>query len=145
MTLPDPYAAITRYLKKQHVLTLACQADGELWCASCYYVCDPASAVLWIMSDVQTRHGTLLLRQPQVAGTVSGQPKSVARIKGVQFAGAARPLAGAAEQQARAAYVRRFPIAARQSATLWEIRLSELKMTDNTLGFGTKLVWQAAQ
>ncbi|PKH25859.1 hypothetical protein CIG19_04895 [Enterobacterales bacterium CwR94] len=132
--------AIARYLKKQHVLTLACQAQGEIWCASCYYVFDAQRQVFWLMSDPATRHGELMLAQAQVAGTVSGQPKSVALIRGVQFAGTACLLED--DAVARAAYLKRFPFAAKQAAPLWEIRVDRLKMTDNTLGFGSKLHWQ---
>ena len=41
----------------------------------------------------------------------------------------------------RARYVNRFPIARMLRAPVWEIRPDELKFTDNTLGFGTKLHW----
>lgn len=41
----------------------------------------------------------------------------------------------------RAQYNRRFPVARVLSAPMWEIRLTELKFTDNTLGFGKKLHW----
>ena len=41
----------------------------------------------------------------------------------------------------RARYVNRFPIARMLRAPVWEIRPDELKFTDNTLGFGSKLHW----
>ena len=40
---------------------------------------------------------------------------------------------------------RRFPVAAALKAPVWEIRLDELKFTDNTLGFGKKLHWLRAE
>ncbi len=36
---------------------------------------------------------------------------------------------------------RRFPVARMLSAPVWEIRLDEIKFTDNTLGFGKKMIW----
>jgi uncharacterized protein YhbP (UPF0306 family) len=45
------------------------------------------------------------------------------------------------EAAMRARYVNRFPIARMLRAPVWEIRPDELKFTDNTLGFGTKLHW----
>jgi hypothetical protein len=36
-------------------------------------------------------------------------------------------------------------VAAALKAPVWEIRLDELKFTDNTLGFGTKLHWLRAE
>ncbi len=78
-------------------------------------------------------------RKPPVAGTVNGQPKTIALIRGVQFKGQIRQLAGEESDVARQAYLRRFPVARMLSAPVWEIRLDELKFTDNTLGFGKKL------
>ncbi len=79
--------------------------------------------------------------QAAVAGTVNGQPKTVALIRGVQFKGEIRRLEGEESERARQAYNRRFPVARMLSAPVWEIRLDEIKFTDNTLGFGKKMIW----
>ncbi|GLR11107.1 hypothetical protein COO59_15015 [Mixta theicola] len=134
-------SAIIRYLKKQHVLSVCCRNDETFWCANCFYLFNEARMAFWIMTEVETRHGALMAQQPQVAGTVSGQTKTVTLIKGIQYRGAARLLHGEQEQLARAAYCQRFPVARAVSAPLWEIRLDEIKMTDNTLGFGKKNQW----
>lgn len=63
-------------------------------------------------------------------------------IRGVQYSGRIRRLGGEEHEQAREAYVKRFPVAMKVSAPLWEIQLEELKMTDNTLGFGKKRHWR---
>ena len=76
--------------------------------------------------------------QAAVAGTVNGQPKTVALIRGVQFKGEIRRLEDEESDLARQAYNRRFPVARMLSAPVWEIRLDEIKFTDNTLGFGKK-------
>ena len=80
-------------------------------------------------------------KQAPVAGTVNGQPKTVALIRGVQFKGEIRLLDGDEAAEKRALYVRRFQVARVLSAPVWELRLDELKFTDNTLGFGKKLHW----
>ena len=77
----------------------------------------------------------------RVAGTVNGQPKTVALIRGVQFKGQIRRLSGEEEAAMRKRYVSRFPVARMLSAPVWEILPDELKFTDNTLGFGKKLHW----
>lgn len=137
---------LVRYLKKQHVLSLCCAADSELWCANCFYVFDETRMAFWIMTETDTRHGLLLMKNTQVAGTVNGQPKTVLLIKGVQYRGRIALLNSEDETEsiARQAYQKRFPIARKVSAPLWEIRLDELKMTDNALGFGKKIIWQRA-
>ena len=135
----DQLSAIARYLKKQHVLTLC--SGNPVWCANCFYLFNAEKVAFWLMTETTTRHGAQMREDPQVAGTVSGQPKSVLLIKGVQYAGRIALLENEEEQVARKAYIKRFPIAAKVSAPLWEIKLDELKMTDNAVGFGKKLAW----
>lgn len=134
-------SAIIRYLKKQHVLSVCCRDGEAFWCANCFYVFDEAGMAFWIMTEADTRHGAMMAQQPQVAGTVSGQTKTVMLIKGIQYLGKAHLLQDEQELRARAAYCQRFPVARAVSAPLWEIRLDEIKMTDNTLGFGNKNHW----
>jgi uncharacterized protein YhbP (UPF0306 family) len=135
-------AHLVRYLKKQHVLSLCCCADDDLWCANCYYVFDELRMAFWLMTESDTRHGLLAMKNNRVAGTINGQPKTVLLIKGVQYRGHIRPLSEEDASEARTAYQRRFPVSRKVSAPLWEITLDELKMTDNALGFGKKIVWQ---
>ena len=49
--------------------------------------------------------------------------------------------AARADETARRAYLKRFPYAALAELTLWAIRPDYMKLTDNTLGFGKKLIW----
>jgi len=135
----DQLSAIARYLKKQHVLSVC--GGNPVWCANCFYLFNAEKVAFWLMTETTTRHGEQMREDEQVAGTVNGQPKSVLLIKGVQYAGRIALLEGDEEQAARRAYIKRFPIAARATAPLWEIKLDELKMTDNALGFGKKLSW----
>ena len=133
---------LLRYVKKQHVLSLCAASADDMWCANCFYVFDEARMALWLMTESATRHGQLMQQNARVAGTINGQPKSVLLIKGVQYRGQIQLLSGEVEAQARKAYQKRFPVAKKVSAPLWEITLDELKMTDNALGFGKKIVWQ---
>jgi len=133
---------LLRYVKKQHVLSLCAASADDMWCANCFYVFDDARMALWLMTESATRHGQLMQHHSRVAGTINGQPKSVLLIKGVQYRGRIQLLSGEVEAQARKAYQKRFPVAKKVSAPLWEITLDELKMTDNALGFGKKIVWQ---
>ncbi|MFC0072129.1 YhbP family protein [Samsonia erythrinae] len=134
--------AISRYLKKLHVLTLCVGGNSELWCASCFYTYDDRRVAFYLMTELQTRHGEIMARLPQVAGTVSGQPKSVMLIKGIQFRAQAVCLEGEEAELARAQYHARFPIARASQAPIWRLDLTEIKMTDNTLGFGKKRHWR---
>ena len=112
-----------------------------MWCANAFYYYDPERVAFYVMSEDKTRHAQMTGQQAKVAGTVNGQPKTVALIRGVQFKGKIRRLAGEEEAAMRKRYVSRFPVARMLSAPVWEIRPDEIKFTDNTLGFGKKLHW----
>ncbi|CAR61179.1 conserved hypothetical protein [Salmonella enterica subsp. enterica serovar Paratyphi A] len=137
----DTLTAIGRWLAKQHVVTWCVHHEGELWCANAFYLFDAQNVALYLLTDDKTRHAQMSGACASVAGTVNGQPKTVARIRGVQFKGEIRRLEGQESDAARKAYLRRFPVARGLPAPVWEIRLDEIKFTDNTLGFGKKLHW----
>ncbi|MBI6549343.1 YhbP family protein [Xenorhabdus lircayensis] len=142
MDLNKKNLIICQYLTKQHVFTLCTSSTQDLWCASCFYVFDADSMVFWFMTESDTRHGQMMKKNPVVAGTVAGQTRNIAQIKGIQFRGEVILLAGEAETVARARYCRRFPIALTAKSPIWQLNLNEIKMVDNTLGFGKKLHWQ---
>ncbi|WP_203435762.1 YhbP family protein [Salmonella enterica] len=137
----DTLTAIGRWLAKQHAVTWCVHHEGELWCANAFYLFDAQNVALYLLTDDKTRHAQMSGACAPVAGTVNGQPKTVARIRGVQFKGEIRRLEGQESDAARKAYLRRFPVARVLPAPVWEIRLDEIKFTDNTLGFGKKLHW----
>ena len=137
----ETLAAINRWLAKQHVVTWCVCKDEEMWCANAFYYYDPGRVAFYVMSEDKTRHAQMTGQRAKVAGTVNGQPKTVALIRGVQFKGEIRRLEGEESDAQRKRYTRRFPVAAALKAPVWEIRLDELKFTDNTLGFGKKLHW----
>ncbi|TKI08621.1 YhbP family protein [Martelella alba] len=133
--------AIVAYLKKQHVLTL-CVGNGQtLWCANCFYALDEATMCLYMLTDGNTRHGGLLAENHSVAGTINDQTVTVSRIKGIQYRGDVRRLEGDEAQSARKLYTARFPLAKIAGTPIWRLRLDEIKFTNNTLGFGTKISW----
>ncbi|SUW62117.1 Uncharacterized protein conserved in bacteria [Buttiauxella agrestis] len=133
--------AISRWLNKQHVLTYCAGGHSDLWCANAFYLYDAQRVAFYLLSESHTRHGELIGKQARVAGTVNGQPKTVALIRGVQFRGEITLIEETEAANIRNLYCKRFPVARVMSAPVWEIRLDELKMTDNTLGFGKKLHW----
>ncbi|MDX7998593.1 hypothetical protein FE394_05160 [Xenorhabdus sp. Reich] len=142
MDLNKKNLTIKQYLTKQHVLTLCTSSTQDLWCASCFYVFDSDSMAFWFMTEVNTRHGQMMQKNPIVAGTVAGQIHNVTEIKGIQFRGEVILLTGEAETVARERYCHHFPIALTAKSPIWQLNLNKIKMVDNTLGFGTKLLWQ---
>lgn len=73
-----------------------------------------------------------------VAGTVALETNTVGKIQGIQFTGVMEHCSDGLE----ALYFKAFPYARIMNPTLWIIRLDEIKMTDNTLGFGKKISWK---
>lgn len=132
---------IFTYLKKQHVLSLCCSFDDDIWCANCFYVFDEKEVAFYLMTSTESRHSKLMLNNHLVAGTVNGQPKNISLIKGIQYKGVISLLVEENKNDALSLYTKRFPIAKIKSQPLWKIEISELKFTNNILGFGNKSAW----
>ncbi|BDH44482.1 UPF0306 protein [Salmonella enterica subsp. enterica serovar Choleraesuis] len=139
--MADQLAVISRWLSKQHVVSYCVAQDNVPWCANAFYLYDPEAVAFYLLSETTTRHGKMAGEFARVAGTVSGQPKNIALIRGVQFQGDLRLLHGDEANARYEDYCKKFPVARMRRAPVWEIALSELKFTDNTLGFGNKHIW----
>jgi uncharacterized protein len=134
---------IIKFFKKHHVLTVATSAGNEPWCANCFYVYLEAENSLVFTSDTDTRHGREFLQNNFVAGSVVLETDIIGMIRGIQFQGIISLPEGDQLRIAEKAYLRRFPVAALMDTTLWVLKLTHVKMTDNRLGFGKKLIWKA--
>jgi uncharacterized protein YhbP (UPF0306 family) len=132
---------IVRFFRKHHVLTIATTVNDEPWCASCFYVYLEDENALVFTSGMETRHGKEFLKNPLVAGSVVLETMIVGQIRGIQFPGIISVAEGDFLSKAKNGYLTRFPIAALMDTHLWIVRLTHIKMTDNRLGFGKKLVW----
>lgn len=128
---------IGRYLAKHHLLSLATLGE-TLWCCSAFYAYDRDANVFIIASDEQTTHIQNTKKNLRVAGTVAQETKIVGKIQGVQFSG---EIYAVDDEREKALYLKKFPYARAMDPILWKIVLDEIKMTDNTLGFGKKLIW----
>jgi uncharacterized protein YhbP (UPF0306 family) len=63
------------------------------------------------------------------------------KIQGIQFQGIISEPGDDLLSKSRKAYLMRFPVAALMDTRLWIVKLTYIKMTDNRLGFGKKLIW----
>lgn len=127
---------IENFIAKHHLLSLATYGD-ELWCCSLFYAYDSEEISFIVATDTQTLHGSNVVKNHTVAGTVAFETKTVGKIQGIQFKGVMTLC-----DEGKEFYYKAFPYARIMSPTLWTIRLDEIKMTDNTLGFGKKLIWK---
>ena len=131
------------FIRKHHVMTLATVSDGRPWCANLFYAFDAESVSFVFTSDRATRHGSEMMTSGEVAASIVLETRIVGRVQGLQIAGKAEPLdeGHPLYDTLRKAYLKRFPYAAIAPLSLWVLKAHTLKHTDNTLGFGKKLLW----
>jgi len=134
---------ILEFIARHHVLTLATASDQGPWCASCFYVYLPDKNRFIFTTDTDTRHGREMLVNPMVAAAIALETGIIGRIRGLQLAGTAYLIDEQEFVDARKAYVHRFPIALAAHLSLWALTPDHMKLTDNRLGFGKKLIWNA--
>ncbi|MFA6126223.1 MAG: pyridoxamine 5'-phosphate oxidase family protein [Bacteroidales bacterium] len=157
---------IIRFLRRHHVLTLATTSGQASWTAHCFYAVLDDQAALVFTSDPETRHGSEMLNNPQVSGGIALETKVIGMIRGIQLTGRSflfhpgegrdpvtlhegspsdfisSPTADELMAAARNAYLKRFPFALAAKLDLWILFIDYIKMTDNRLGFGRKVVWE---
>jgi uncharacterized protein YhbP (UPF0306 family) len=138
--MEKPDIAFVRFLKKHHVLTLATSFENKPWCANCFYTYMEDENALVFTSDKHTRHATEAVQNPFVSGSVVLETMVVGKIQGIQFEGHMFEANGF--DKYKMAYLKRFPFAVLSSTSIWVIDLSHMKLTDNRLGFGKKLIWK---
>jgi uncharacterized protein YhbP (UPF0306 family) len=132
---------IIKFFRKHHVLTIATTVENEPWCANCFYVYLEEENSLVFTTDTGTRHGEEFIKNPVVAGSVVLETMVIARIRGIQFQGVISEPGAELLSKAKWAYLKKFPPAALMDTHLWVVKLTLIKMTDNRLGFGKKLIW----
>ena len=133
---------IIKFFRKHYVLTIATSVNNEPWCANCFYVYLEEENAFVFTTDNDTRHGKEFLKNPVVAGSVVLETMVVGMIRGVQFQGVVSEINESLLPKAKKAYLKRFPIAILMDTHLWKVELTHIKLTDNRLGFGKKIIWK---
>lgn len=130
---------ITTFIRKHHVLTLATVGGDNLpYVANCFYAYDTLRNRIIFTSDLTTRHAQEMTLNPRVALSIVRETRIVGCVEGIQIEGVAER----GDDEAKRIYIKRFPYAAVAPLTLWEVEPTRMKLTDNKLGFGKKLIWQ---
>ncbi len=130
---------ITKFLNTQTVAGIAC-LDEKMnpYCFSCFYAFDEKEALLIFKSSNGSSHTDFLEQNPSVAGTVNPDKLNRLAIKGIQFRGV---MDGEYDDASRI-YHKRYPFALAMKGEIWTVRLTWIKMTDQSLGFGKKIEWE---
>jgi len=140
MNLPEK--RVTDFINEHHVLTLATVVQNNPWCANCFYVYLEEENCFVFTSDDSTKHVNDVLENDNVAGSVVLETNTVGKIRGIQFRGIMERPEKNLDSKAKKAYLKRFPYAVLMKTSLWVLKLNYIKMTDNRLGFGKKLIWE---
>lgn len=130
---------IVAFIKEHHVLTLATANEGAVWCCNAFYAFDEKESALIITSEKTTRHVAMALLSPNVAGSIVLETETIGLIRGLQFTASIEQCPSSLTNRHRLIYLKRFPYAVLSGSDLWILKLSELKYTDNRLGFGKKI------
>jgi uncharacterized protein YhbP (UPF0306 family) len=138
-----PEQRILDFIAEHHVLTLAVSNNNQPWCATCFYTYLPALNLFVFTSDHDTRHirDVVTSENYEVAGAIALETRITGKIRGIQFRGLIHELNGQELKLGKAAYLKSFPIARLATLHLWGVVPDYIKMTDNRLGFGKKLIW----
>ena len=134
---------IIKTINQHHVLTLATSNNNNPYCASCFYIYLEQENMLVFSSDKDTKHIGDVEVNKNVAGAIALETKIIGKIRGIQFTGKVSELEGDILKKAKLSYLKRFPYAVLMDTTLWGIKLNFIKLTDNRLCFGKKLIWKA--
>ena len=140
MTIPDK--KIIKFIKKHHVLTLATSKDNVPYCANCFYVYLKDENMFVFTSDNETKHVQDVILNDYVGGSVVLETSVVGKIQGIQFTGKMFLPENDLKKKAKKSYMKRFPFAQLMKTQLWLVDLDFIKLTDNRLGFGKKLIWR---
>lgn len=132
---------IGSFIQKHHVMSLATSLDDVISVCSLFYVYDPDTKTFVVASADDTTHIQHIQKNPKVAGNIVLETKIVGKIQGVQFRGVFSKLE---DKKLQKLYFKTFPHAVMMKPDLWKIGVNYFKMTDNTLGFGKKLIWDAS-
>lgn len=135
---------IFNFISEHHILTLAVSTGNGSWCATCFYVYLHDQNRFIFTSDPRTRHIREVVKNNNysVSGTIALETKMVGKIRGIQFSGNLTNIRGEELKSAKKAYLNAFPIARFSRLHLWGLTPDFIKMTDNRLGFGKKMIWK---
>lgn len=142
MTILTPAKNIIKFIRKHHVFALTTCVNNIPWSCSCFYAFLEDEIALVFTSGFETRHVAEAQQNKQVSGLIVLETKIIGKIKGIQFSGRMEIATVEQLSMARQAYLKRFPFTAIMDTTLWVFYIDYLKMTDNSFGFGKKLIWE---
>ena len=134
---------IVDFIQGQKVASICCMdEENHPYCFSCFFAFDEKKLVLYFKSSADTRHAQLLKQKGTVAGTIQPDKLNPLAIKGLQFTGVLTDATDPLAVDAFSVYHKKYPFAIAMKGDVLTIKLTAIKMTDNTLQFGKKIAWK---
>ncbi len=134
---------ILSFLQSQTVVNIATCENNVPYSASCFYAYSDKYNSLIFKSNIETKHISQGLKNNDVAGTIIPDKSDFTKIKGIQFSGIFTMPTDKLLSEANRTYYAKYPFALAMKGNIWIIKLTRIKLTDNTLGFGVKLHWES--
>ena len=132
---------IKSFINEHHVLTLATSVDNKAYACNCFYVYNKTDNVFICTSEQKTKHIKDVLINNYIAGSIVLETSVIRKIQGLQFNGVMHKAENDFYKKYKIIYLKKYPFAVVKNTDIWFIKPFFLKMTDNRLGFGKKLIW----
>ena len=136
------HSKINSFLKENSLFSFSTSINNIPYCASCFYTYSSEEKYLVFKSKSTTKHIINALSNNSVAGTILSKSSTLGEIKGIQFNGTFIEPTNTLLSNLKKIYYKQFPFALPMSGDIWAIEITSIKMTDNTLGIGKKILWQ---
>lgn len=130
---------IAKFIHRHHVMTLATTDDHAApWCSNLFYAYSESTQELIFTSSESTAHAKQFVTNNIVAASILLESRTIGKLQGLQLCGVVRE----GTSVDRDIFLRMFPYAIFSLKEIWAMSITYAKYTDNTLGFGTKLIYE---
>lgn len=137
---------IIKFLQEQTCASICCvDKAGKPYCFSCFYAFNSHSGILYFKSSANSRHAGLMQDNPFVSGTVLPDKLNRINIQGIQFEALVLDTKQPLVKRTLGIYLAKHPLALAVPGDIWALQLNHIKMTDSTLGFGKKIIWNRSE
>ncbi len=123
-------------------MTLATCIDSQPYCSVLFYSFEEKNEVLYFLSKPSSRHSKEIDANGAVSGSIIRGDSNIIKLQGVQFIGTCALVDLSSIAESKRHFLSAHPYAVLGNDLIWCLRLEWIKMTDNTIGFGKKIVWE---
>lgn len=141
--MEKPDKRISEFIAEHHVMNIATVENNQPYIAHCYYVFLEEENAFVFTSDKETKHAQQFIKNKNLAAGIALETKTIGKIRGLQITGIVEEAEGHWLSKSKKVYLKAYPFALLHLETMWILHVNFFKLTDNRLGFGTKIYWQA--